>query len=183
MSEWKMILLTGVITIITSIITALITLSITHKNEVKKLILEKRAELYFEFYDEAEKLLHDRFKIYDKNYIRVLLKFKPKMKLLSSNKTVEAFKSFYEFVTKNYDDYRSFCEKNDPRENPDFLETQFDEDGVEYTICYATEMDISYFESSVEDFKKEKVPSYESVSQHLSTLYLEMRKDLGSNLK
>ena len=51
MNEWQIVLLTGIVTIITSIITALITLSITHRNEVKKLVLEKRAELYFEFYD------------------------------------------------------------------------------------------------------------------------------------
>lgn len=59
MNEWQIVLLTGVVTIVTSIVTALITMSITHRNEVRKLVLEKRAELYFEFYDEAEHLLHD----------------------------------------------------------------------------------------------------------------------------
>ena len=59
MNEWQIVLLTGVMTIITSIITALITLSITHRNEVKKLVLEKRAELYFEFYDDVKVYTHN----------------------------------------------------------------------------------------------------------------------------
>lgn len=183
MNEWQIVLLTGVVTIVTSIVTALITLSITHRNEVRKLVLEKRAELYFEFYDEAEHLLHDRFKIYDSNYIGVLLKFKPKMKLLSSAKTVEAFKAFYEVIAKHFDEYRSYCNQNDPRNNPDFLEIGIDEDGVEYEICHATDMDISYFESDVEKFKRENIPSIDTIRQHITALYTEMRKDLGSNIK
>ena len=183
MDEWQIVLLTGVVTIVTSIVTALITMSITHRNEVRKLVLEKRAELYFEFYDEAEHLLHDRFKIYDSNYIGVLLKFKPKMKLLSSTKTVEAFKAFYELITKHFDEYRSFCSQNDPRNNPDFLEIGIGEDGVEYEICHATNMDISYFESDVEKFKRENSPSIDTIRQHIAALYTEMRKDLGSNIK
>lgn len=183
MNEWQIVLLTGVVTIVTSIVTALITLSITHRNEVRKLVLEKRAELYFEFYDEAEHLLHDRFKIYDSNYIGVLLKFKPKMKLLSSTKTVEAFKAFYELIAKHFDEYRSYCNQNDPRNNPDFLEIGIDEDGVEYEICHATDMDISYFESDVEKFKRENIPSIDTIRQHITALYTEMRKDLGSNIK
>ena len=183
MNEWQIVLLTGVVTIVTSIVTALITLSLTHRNEVRKLVLEKRAELYFEFYDEAEHLLHDRFKIYDSNYIGVLLKFKPKMKLLSSAKTVEAFKAFYELIAKHFDEYRSYCNQNDPRNNPDFLEIGIDEDGVEYEICHATDMDISYFESDVEKFKRENIPSIDTIRQHITALYTEMRKDLGSNIK
>ena len=183
MNEWQIVLLTGVVTIVTSIVTALITLSITHRNEVRKLVLEKRAELYFEFYDEAEHLLHDRFKIYDSNYIGVLLKFKPKMKLLSSAKTVEAFKAFYELIAKHFDEYRSYCNQNDPRNNPDFLEIGIDEDGVEYEICHATDMDISYFESDVEKFKRENIPSIDTIRQHITALYTEMRKDWGSNIK
>lgn len=183
MNEWQIVLLTGVVTIVTSIVTALITMSITHRNEVRKLVLEKRAELYFEFYDEAEHLLHDRFKIYDSNYIGVLLKFKPKMKLLSSAKTVEAFKAFYELIAKHFDEYRSYCNQNDPRNNPDFLEIGIDEDGVEYEICHATDMDISYFESDVEKFKRENIPSIDTIRQHITALYTEMRKDLGSNIK
>ncbi|MBQ3151136.1 MAG: hypothetical protein IJB86_07845 [Clostridia bacterium] len=183
MNDFYIIILTGVVSIITSIITALITLSITHKNEVKKLVLEKRAELYFKFYDEAEHLLHDRFKTYDSSYIQVLLDFKPKMKLLSSTKTEEAFKAFYEFVIKNYEEYRSFYIKNDPQNNPGFFETEFNEYGEEYEICHVTDMDILCFESRVENFKRENIPSTEIFKQHIAALYTEMRKDLGSNMK
>ena len=105
------------------------------------------------------------------------------MKLLSSTKTVEAFKAFYELIAKHFDEYRSFCNQNDPRNNPDFLEIGIDEDGVEYEICHATDMDISYFESDVEKFKRENIPSIDTIRQHITALYTEMRKDLGSNIK
>ena len=157
MEEWQIVLLTGgisiVSSIVSSIITALITHFCTHRNEVKKLVLEERSALYFEFYDVAEKLLHNNNKIYDSEYIQTLLQFKPKMKLLSSKNTVETFKAFFELVTKKYEAYRAYCTENDPRNNPDFLEKEFDEDGIEFEICHATELDILSFESDAEKFK------------------------------
>ena len=95
MEKLQNVLLTGGISIVSSIITALITLSLTHRNEVKKLVLEKRSTLYFEFYDVAEMLLHNNNKVYDSEYIKALLQFKPKMKLLSSKKTVKAFRRLF----------------------------------------------------------------------------------------
>ena len=183
MNELKIVLLTGLLTISSSIITALITLKVTHRNEVKKHIWEKRAELYFEFYDEAEKLFYDRYRIYDKNFIKVLLKFKPKIKLLASDKTMDAFKSFYEFICKNYEEYRDFYIENDPREKPEFQETDFDDDGVPYIICHATGMDISDFESFLEEYKKKNVPNFETINKYINNMYKDMRNDLGSNIK
>ena len=183
MEEWQIVLLTGGISIVSSIITALITLTITHKNEVKKLVLEKRAELYFEFYNEVELLLHDNFKIYDSNYIKVLLQYKSKMKLLSSENTMKAFRDVFELVTLKHKEYRAFCNNNDPRNNPDFLEREFDEDGVEFEICHATELDILCFESDAEKFKVDNIPSKEEISKQITALYKEMREDLGSNIK
>lgn len=183
MEEWQIVLLTGGISIVSSIITALITLSRTHRNEVKKLVLEKRSALYFEFYDVAEMLLHNNNKVYDSEYIKVLLQFKPKMKLLSSKKTVKAFRKLFEMITSKYEAYRTFCIENDPREDPKFLETCCNAEGIEYEVCHATDLDISYFESDAEKFKADNMPSKEVISKHITALYEQMRKDLGSNIK
>lgn len=183
MSEWQIVLLTGVVTVVTSIVTALITLSITHRNEVKKLVLEKREELYFEFYEEVEQLLQDNQKVYDASYIDILLKFKPKMKLLSSVKTVAAFKSLFEFVTRYRQEYVYFCDKNDPREDPQHIVTEFNEDGVEYEFCAATDMEIAIFEEYAEKYMKENAPSVDTINHYITALYTEMRNDLGSNMK
>lgn len=183
MEEWQIVLLTGGMSIVSSIVTAFITISCTHRNQVKKLVLEKRTELYFEFYNEVEHLMHDRFKIYDSNYIDVLLKFKPKMKLFSSAETMEAFKMFYELITNHYKKYIKFCSQNDPRNDTDLLVTNIDVDGVEYTECLATDIDISDFKSNVEKFKKENLPDSKIINQCIMTLYTEMRKDLGSDIK
>ena len=183
MEEWQIVLLTGGISIVSSIITALITLSLTHRNEVKKLVLEKRSTLYFEFYDVAEMLLHNNNKVYDGEYIKALLQFKPKMKLLSSKKTVKAFRRLFELITQKYEAYRTFCVENDPRNNPDFLEQEFDEEGIEFTICHATELEILSFENAAEKFKADNMPSKEEISKHITALYEQMRKDLGSNIK
>jgi hypothetical protein len=183
MEEWQIILLTGGISIVSSIITALITLSRTHRNEVKKLVLEKRSALYFEFYDVAEMLLHNNNKVYDSEYIKVLLQFKPKMKLLSSKDTVEAFKSFFELVTKKYEEYRTFCAENDPRVNPNYFHTYIDEDGVEQEEWHGNALEVSYFESDAEKFKTDNIPCKEEISKHVTALYEQMRNDLGSNIK
>lgn len=100
MDDWQIVLLTGCVSVVVSIVTACITISLTHRNEVKKFILEERTELYFEVYSFIEKLLNDESKIYDDGYIESLLKFKPKMKLLASVETMEEFKSLF----KNYYD-------------------------------------------------------------------------------
>lgn len=54
MQTWETIFLTALLSIITAIITTKVTAWSSHKNEVKKWLLEKRAEIYFSFYDQVE---------------------------------------------------------------------------------------------------------------------------------
>lgn len=105
------------------------------------------------------------------------------MKLLSSKDTVEAFKSFFELVTKKYEEYRTFCAENDPRVNPKYFHTYIDEDGVEQEEWHGNALEVSYFESDAEKFKADNMPSKEIFSKHITALYEQMRKDLGSNIK
>lgn len=183
MEDWKIVLLTGIISIASSIITAIITLRITHKNDVKRLVLENRTVLYFELYSAIEPLLHDNSKVFDSNYIDILVKYKPKMKLLSSSKTFEAFKVFYNIVTEKFNEFRKYCHENDPRTKPEFCQTVCDEEGKEYEICHASDLEIYYFECDVEKFKNNNTLSTEIISNKLTELYKNMRNDLGSNIK
>jgi hypothetical protein len=182
MEEWKIILLTGLVSIVSSIVTALITNSHTHRNEVKKLILEKRAALYFEFYDIAEQLLHQNYKVYDDAYISEILKFKPRMKLLSSKKTIERFKDFFELVVQKYEAFQSYRAENDPRISPKFFHTYVDENGVEQEEWHGSEFEIADYESHAEVFKTKNIPTKDELSKCIKDLYEQMREDLGSNI-
>ena len=183
MEDWKIVLLTGAISIASSIITAIITLRITHNNDVKRLVLENRTVLYFELYSAVEPLLHDNSKVFDSDYIDALVKYKPKMKLLSSSKTFEAFKVFYNVVTEKFNEFRKYCHENDPRTNSEFYQTVCDEEGNEYEICHASELEIHYFECAVENFKNNNALPIETISNKLTKLYKNMRNDLGSDIK
>lgn len=182
MSEWQIVLLTGCLSILSAIITALISLALTHRNDVKKLILEKRASLYFDIYSELEKILNNPLKVFDEDYIVFLLSNKPKIKLLASTKTIEAFKSFFEFITQKYKEYKSFCYENDPRINRKFYRTFLNEEGEEDEEWLGTNFDITCFEQDEKKFLAENVPSSETISKHITVIYEEMRKDLGSNI-
>ena len=183
MEEWKIILLTGAVSVVSSIVTALIANSHTHKNDVKKLVMENRSSLYFELYDVVEQLLYKSYRIYDAEYINELLKLKPKMKLLASKGTVGKFKDFFEFVVQKYDEYNAFRDENDPRVSPKYFHTYIDENGIEQEEWHGTEFEISSYESDAEAFRTKNLPAKEEFSNHITALYEQMREDLGSNLK
>lgn len=183
MEEWQIVLLTSGISVVSSIVTVLITLSRTHRNEVKKLVWEKRSEVYFDLYNTVEELLINRYKIYDKDYTNRILQFKPKMKLLASPKTVKAFKEIFELIAKHYNAFNAYCTGNDPKTNPKNYHTTTDESGVEHEIWHGTKFEIDCYEIDVEKFKKRNCPSRELLSQKSTALYEQMRKDLGSNIK
>ena len=183
MTEWQIVLLTGAISCGTALVTALVTSAVTHRNEAKKQVMESRANLYFDFCNEAEKLLNNRFTVYDKEYIDAILTFKPKFKLLASRKTIEAFKTFYDSVISHYKEYTSYCNENNPYNDPQYRYIECDAEGVEHEEYNVPNFEMSYFENAVKKYKNEHVPSYETVSGYFTDLYEQMRKDLGSNIK
>ena len=63
MEAWQTALLTALLSVLTAIITTKVTAWSSHKNEVKKWLLEKRAEIYFSFYDQVELALKERKKV------------------------------------------------------------------------------------------------------------------------
>ena len=182
MNELEIILLTGFVTVLSSIITAFITLSLTHKNEVKKFVLEKRAELYSELYSFIEILLFDELKIYDCDYIEDLLRFKPKMKFIASVETIKEFRLLYELIIAYYDKYRDFSIQNSPYNNPGAIKIMNYND-EEYEIDNVTAIDMSNHKDNIERFKMDNLPDKEIISASITALYTNMRNDLGSNIE
>ena len=90
---------------------------------------------------------------------------------------------FYNIVTERFNEFRKYCHENDPRTNPEFCQTVCDEEGKEYEICHASDLEIYYFECDVEKFKNNNALSTETISNKLTELYKNMRNDLGSNIK
>lgn len=178
MNEWKIVLLTGAV----SILTAFFTKIFTHRNEVRKIVLENRASLYFELYTELEIVLNNHLKVFENDYIKILLLFKPKMKLLASKSTIKAFKDFFDFVIEKYSDFHCFCEENDPMNNPEYHKTTCDDYGNEHEIYLGSDFEIKEYEKCVDKYKNDNAPTTKELDKLFTRLYENMRIDLGSNL-
>ena len=64
----EQVILSAILTLTASILTAFLTSKITRDNEMRKIIHQKRLELYLEVFEQVELLLKDWKKIFDKEY-------------------------------------------------------------------------------------------------------------------
>lgn len=181
MQTWQTAILTALLSILTAIITTKVTAWNRHKNEVKRWLLEKRAETYFSFYSQVELVLQNREKIYDKAYLNSLSVLKPQMKLLSSKKTFKAFQAYYEFIRATVIDYKNFCAENDPCFDPSRIEEIELENGEKYDEPHIYSSDIEIFEWEAEKYKQDNLPDANIINAYIEPLYQAMRNDLGSN--
>lgn len=183
MENWKTILLTGIISLITSIVTSRITLAVTRKNEIRKHILEERTEFYLKIFPVIDILINHPEKIYEQSYINNFLEYKAQVKLLASNRTFVAYKNLFDLVIKPYNIYDRYCTDHDPRSDPSLSECKRDPNGKEFEISHIKESDIEVFEFGLEKVKEENLPSRDDIEKCILDLYQEMRTDLGSNIK
>lgn len=182
MEAWQTALLTASLSVLTAIITTKVTAWSSHKNEVKKWLLEKRAEIYFSFYDQVELALKERRKVFEQEYLDSLIALKPQMKLMSSKKTFKAFRSYYEFIQVTVNAYDRFCIESDPmRDSSRFYQDTL-EDGTEYKGSNITQWDIDCFEQQEEKYKQDNLPDNTKMNSYIEPLYQAMRNDLGSNI-
>ena len=122
MEGWEIVVLTTVLStvfsIMSSIITAKVTTKINYNNDIRREIREKRAELYFSFYDNVEDVLKNSIYIFDRKYFDSLISIKPQIKLLASQNTFEAFRNYYEFVRSQVHGFEKFCNEHNPENDP-----------------------------------------------------------------
>lgn len=171
-----------VLSIISSLITAKVTRKMDYNNDIRKEIRDKRAELYLSFYNQVESVLKDRTLIFSQDYFDMLISIKPKIKLLSSKETFQAYYEFYEYVRNELHQFKKFCEENDPHNDLSRYDYFSDENGNEQETIYICNEDLLAFDRLQEKYKSEHKPDSKTVVAYIETLYQSMRNDLGSNL-
>lgn len=183
MQVWETALLTASLSILTAIITTKVTAWSSHKNEVKKWLLEKRTEVYLDLYEKTEIVLRNRKEVFSREYLKMLADVKPAVKLFGSKEVVDALYNYFEYIKRTSDAFEAFCRENDPERNDDNYEYGIDEYGEEYEIPHFTEFDIKRFDDQVREYKKTYKPDIDEVRKYINSLNKAMRKDLGSDWK
>ena len=172
-----------VISVFFSVLTTVIAQKLTHKNSVKKWVLEKRAEIYLDVYAKIETVLRNRTQVFNRDYLSELSEIKPQVKLLGSKEVVDTFKAYFLYIRKMNVAFAEFCAEHDPEQNSDNFEYCIDDDGEEYAIPHITEFDLNHFNALVQEYKRTNKPNVEEVNTYIYALNTAMRNDLGSNLK
>ena len=154
----------------------------THENDLQKLIQEKRAEVYFDFYETVEEILADRTIVFDQNYLDKIKSYKPKVKLLASSETYSCFEDFFNYVRFYLHNYRKFYSENDPYNDPDKSFYIEDDDGTLMEQYKVTPDDEEHFSSLLLKYKHENNPTVDDVEEHVTNLFRALRNDLGNTL-
>ncbi len=176
----EQVILSAILTLTASILTAFLTSKITRDNEMRKIIHQKRLELYLEVFEQVELLLKDWKKIFDKEYFEKIASYKSRMKLLASEKTTEEYKKYYEVLRTAVNEYKKFKDDNDPDRAEDMYEE--DEDGTIYQIYYPTDEDYSEYRYKIDCYEKEQKKRMPLMREYIQKIVDAMRTDLGSNL-
>lgn len=167
---------TNPLNIISIVITACITAYFTRISDTRKLIYEKRASLYFEFYDEVEEILSNQRLVFNQEYLKMLCRYKPRLKLLTSDKSFLFFEDFFRFVLKECQNYSHWYTDNCPNQED---QPWFNEE----TDSWESDSIWKRFNEQDEQYKSKHTPTTEEINKHLIPLYTSMRNDLGSNIK
>ena len=176
----EQVILSAILTLTASILTAFLTSKITRDNEMRKIIHQKRLELYLEVFEQVELLLKDWKKIFDKEYFEKIASYKSRMKLLASEKTTEEYKKYYEALRTSVNAYKKFKDDNDPDRAEDMYEE--DEDGTIYQVYYPTDEDYSEYGYKIDCYEKEQKKRMPLMREYIQKIVDAMRTDLGSNL-
>ena len=176
----EQVILSAILTLTASSLTAFLTSKITRDNEMRKIIHQKRLELYLEVFEQVELLLKDWKKIFDKEYFEKLESYKSRITLLASEKTTEEYKKYYEVLRTSVNEYKKFKDDNDPDRAEDMYEE--DEDGTIYQIYYPTDEDYSEYRYKIDCYEKEQKKRMPLMREYIQKIVDAMRTDLGSNL-
>lgn len=182
MEKWQIVVLTAVLSLFTGIITAVVTSFVHHKNDIKIKIYDLRKDLYFECYEKIDESINLSDLVFDGDFIEFVDKYKPRIKLLSSQKTFSAYQNYYNFIHEKKFEYDEFCSKENPYNNPDLCYTDY-ADGEEIEQCFVTPEHEADFANAQLNYKEQNMPSIDEMQKFIMPLYEAMRKDLGGNLK
>ena len=173
------VILSTILTVAASLLTAFLTSKITRDNEMRKIIHEKRLELYLEVFEQVELLLKNWKNVLDKEYFEKIASYKSRMKLLASEKTTQEYKNYYEALRTSVNAYKKFKDDNDPQNNYVY---QQDEDGEWVQVYSPTVEDYEEYANKIECYEKEQKKKVPLIRENIQKIVDAMRTDLGSNL-
>lgn len=173
------IVLSTILTVAASFLTAFLTSKITRDNEMRKIIHEKRLELYLEVFEQVELPLKDWKNMLDKEYFEKIASYKSRMKLLASEKTTQEYKNYYEALRTSVNAYKKFRDDNDPQNS--YVYEQ-DENGELVQVYSPTTEDYEEYENKIERYEKEQKKKVPLIREDIQKIVDAMRADLGSNL-
>lgn len=168
--EWAIILLTGIVSLFTSIVTSRITLTVTHKNEIRKHILEERTKFYFEIFPVIDILINAPGKVFDYSYMEKFISYKARMKLLASKKVFMKYQKLFDYVIQLFNFYDIYEGYNSSEP------CSFDEDNF-------SKLDKEDLKLTEAAFQQKYLPDRSKIDVLTQELYEAMRSDLGSNMK
>ncbi len=175
----EQVVLSAILTLTASILTAFLTSKITRDNEMRKMIHEKRLELYLEVFEQVELPLKDWKNMLDKEYFEKIASYKSRMKLLASEKTTQEYKNYYEALRTSVNAYKKFKDDNDPQNSYVY---QQDEDGEWVQVYSPTVEDYEEYDDKIENYEKEQKKKVPLIREDIQKIVDAMRTDLGSNL-
>ena len=175
----EQVILSAILTLTASILTAFLTSKITRDNEMRKIIHQKRLELYLEVFEQVELLLKDWKKIFDKEYFEKIASYKSRMKLLASEKTTQEYKNYYEALRTSVNAYKKFKDDNDPQNSCVYEQ---DENGELVQVYSPTTEDYEEYANKIECYEKEQKKKVLLIRENIQKIVDAMRTDLGSNL-
>lgn len=181
MNDWKMVLLTSVISAIVAMLTGWVTSKFAYKSEVKKYLYSKRELLYYELYEYLDKFLMDMTLVYDSEFKKNLYDFKPKVKLVGSKSVIKGFKDILAMINQFNSNLNDFQSKNNPECNISNYEYQTDENGEEQEIFHWNEYDSNRYKSLEKEFINDNLPESQKVSTLINDIVNAMRCDLGNS--
>lgn len=173
------IVLSTILTVAASFLTAFLTSKITRDNEMRKIIHEKRLELYLEVFEQVELPLKDWKNMLDKEYFEKIASYKSRMKLLASEKTTQEYKNYYETLRTSVNAYKKFRDDNDPQNS--YVYEQDENDELVQVYSPTTE-DYEEYENKIERYEKEQKKKVPLIREDIQKIVDAMRTDLGSNL-
>lgn len=176
------IVLSAILSLTAAIIASLISATVNHKNDVKKLMHDKRTSVYVEAGNAADQLILRKSLVYDSEYLMRLAINMTNIKLYASKDVEKAYKEFGRFAIRYNKSYLDFIKKHDPTLDKANYIIEVDSEGDEYAVYIGYKEDSYAYEKQLEEYKIANILDVAELKPLVKKLYAAMRKDLGSEL-
>lgn len=124
MSEYKVIIISAIFSMLSAVIVALITGKINNRNAQSTDLREKRYKLYSDIIYQIDILRTLPNKIYENEYFsKICLEYKSYIKLYASNKTVKLYMDYLEYVYRYFSDGAQKMKNMSEKDKEDFILT------------------------------------------------------------